>query len=312
MDIQTTLAAFAEVLGFRMIRSEMLPSAEPHIVDQLIAERTTHISKHPLWPVARPLLYRYFHYREALKLADEIATMSGTESLAHISSLLSLEMNVRGLENIPAKGCFILAPTHPTGIADGIAVYDLLKGVRDDFAIFANRDTFRVNPRFRDVIIPVEWRVEEKSHAKSRDTLEMTARAFNEKKAIVLFPSGRIAYWNKDHLTERPWQTSVVALARRYGVPIVPVNITARNSGLFYLLSKYSTELRDMTLFHELLNKKGFAYSIVIGRGIMPGEIEGDAAEVAAHLQDHAVEALARDPDAIFRRAESVPGASVA
>lgn len=300
MDIHTSLAAFAEILGFRVIRRDLQSQATPHVIDQLIAERTTHLSRHPLWPLARPLLYRYFHYREALRLADRIEPMSGMDALEHISRLLALEMKVTGLDNIPREGCFILAPSHPTGIADGIAVYDLLKNIRPDFAIFANRDTFRVNPRFREVIIPVEWRVNEKSHAKSRDTLEMTARAFSQNKAIVLFPSGRIAYWHGDRLTERPWQTSIVALARRYDVPIVPVSMTARNSGLFYLLSRFSTELRDMTLFHELLNKKGFAYSIVIGRKIMPEEIEGDAAEIAARLQHHTVERLAADPLAEF------------
>jgi putative hemolysin len=310
MGIHTSLAAVAEILGLRVIRRDLPSQVTPHVIDQLIAERTTHLSRHPLWPIARPLLYRYFHYREALRLADRIEPMSGIDALEHISRLLALEMKVTGLENIPAEGCFILAPSHPTGIADGIAVYDLLKEKRPDFAIFANRDTFRVNPRFREVIIPVEWRVNEKSHAKSRDTLEMTARAFAEKKAIVLFPSGRIAYWNEDRLTERPWQTSIVALARRYEVPIVPVNITARNSGLFYLLSRFSTELRDMTLFHELLNKKGFAYSIVVGRKIMPDEIEGDAAEVAARLQQHTVEALAANPEAEFGCTPSVDEAA--
>lgn len=300
MDIHTSLAAFAQSLGVRLIGRAGTTKAAPHVIDQLIAERTTHLSRHPLWPVARPLLFRLFHYREALRLADEIAPMSGAASLEHISKLLAFNMSVVGMDNIPAEGGFILAPTHPTGIADGIAIFDLLKTIRPDLAIFANRDTFRINPRFRDVIIPVEWRVNEKTHAKSRDTLEMTARAFAEKKAIVLFPSGRIAYWNENKLTERPWQTSVVALARRYRVPIIPVNMHARNSGLFYLMSKYSTELRDMTLFHELLNKKGFAYSIVIGRAITPDRIEGDAAEVAARLQDHAVDALVADPLAEF------------
>src|SRR5690606_9771246 len=121
-------------------------------------------------------------------------------------------ISTRGKENIPASGAFILAPNHPTGIADGIAVFDLMKDVRPDMAIFANRDALRVNQNFRDLVIPVEWRPGEKSHAKSRDTLEASARAFAAKKAIVLFPAGRIAYWHHDRLTERPWQPSVVAL----------------------------------------------------------------------------------------------------
>ena len=273
-----------------------------HVVDQLIAERATRISRHPLWPLARPLIYRYFHYRQAVSMADEIATLSGWDAFVYLSGLLSLDVSIEGAENLPKSGAFILAPSHPTGIADGIAVFDLLKSARPDMAIFANRDALRVSAQFRDLIIPVEWRQGEKTHSKSRDTLEMTARAFAAGKAVVLFPSGRIAFWNEGKLTERPWQNSVVALARRYQTPIVPANITARNSGLFYLLSKYSTELRDMTVFHELLNKKSFRFRITVGKPIAPDLLEGEAADVAALLQTHTVDALAADPQAEFRR----------
>lgn len=301
MDIHTTLMSVAGVLGNRVLKRDELAAQEPsHIVDQLIAERTTHLSQHPLWPLARPLLYRFLSYRQALVMADEIAALSGWDAMAYISELLSLNVSSRGMENIPSKGCFILAPTHPTGIADGIAIFDLVKSLRPDMAVFANRDALRVNPQFRDLIIPVEWRANEKSHAKSRDTLEMTAKAFSEKKAIILFPAGRIACWNEDKLTERPWQPSVVALARRYEVPIVPVNMAARNSGLFYFLSKYSTELRDMTLFHELLNKKGRGFDMIVGKPIAPNLLEGDPTNLAARLHNHTVVALADDPEAQF------------
>lgn len=272
----------------------------PHVVDQLIAERATRLSQHPTWPFLRPILYRIFDYRLAVSMADDIAPLPGHEAMAYLSRLLSLDITIDGAENIPASGGFVLAPSHPTGIADGIAVFDLLKSMRPDMAIFANRDAVRVTPQFTDLIIPVEWRQGEKTHAKSRDTLEMTARAFAAGKAVVLFPSGRIAHWKEGRLTERPWQTSVVALARRYRVPIVPTRITARNSGLFYFLSKYSTELRDMTVFHELLNKKGRAFSITVGRPIAADRLDGDAAEVTAALQEHTLFALAKDRDAEF------------
>ncbi|EKF18754.1 GNAT family N-acetyltransferase [Nitratireductor pacificus] len=300
MDFHTTLTSVAAVLGNRVLGRDLYAPDTPHVVDQLIAERTTHLSQHMLWPLAQPFLYRFLHYRQAVAMADKVAELPGWEAFSYISGLLSLEISARGMENIPATGGFILAPTHPTGIADGIAVFDLMRDHRRDLAFFANRDALRVNPRFRDLVIPVEWRAGEKSHAKSRDTLEMTAKAFGAGKAIVLFPSGRIAYWNKDKLTERPWQPSVVALARRYEVPVVPVNITARNSGLFYLLSRYSSELRDMTLFHELLNKKGRAISMTIGKPIAPEALGGEPADVAARLQEHAVTRLREDPQATF------------
>ncbi len=292
-------SSFVELIGARRLAGHL--AGNPHIVDQLIAERARGLSSYPLWPLMRPVLYRFLHYREAVRMADEIAPLSGWDALDYLSRLLAIDLRVRGIENVPASGGFILACSHPTGIADGIAVVDMLKQVRRDMAIFANRDALRVSPRFGDVLIPVEWRAGEKSHAKSRHTLEMTARAFADSRAIVLFPSGRIAFWNGDHLAERPWQASLVALARRYEVPIVPVNVAARNSPLFYFVSKKSTELRDMTVFHELLNKKGEPFTLTVGKAIAPDQLDGDLAELTARLQEHTVVALRDDPLAEFR-----------
>jgi putative hemolysin len=299
MNLLPTRPVIAHLPGASGLLGDSGPS--PHVVDQLIAERATRLSRHPLWPVIRPILYRIFDYRLAVTMADAIAPLPGREAMDYLSRLLSLEIEVEGAENLPASGGFVLASSHPTGIADGIAVFDMLKNVRPDMAIFANRDAIRVAAGFADLIIPVEWRQGEKTHAKSRDTLEMTARAFQAERAVVLFPSGRIAYWHEGKLTERPWQPSVVALARRYRVPIVPVRLTARNSGLFYFLSKYSTELRDMTVFHELLNKKGRAFAMTIGRPVSPEKLEGEAGEVTHALQQHTVFALAENRNAEFR-----------
>lgn len=287
-------------------RLEALRTGGDHVIDQLIAERTTLISKHPLWPLIRPLLVRFLHYKQAVAMADQIARLDGWRAFELISNLLSLDITLKGISNLPDSGGFILAPNHPTGIADGIAIFDTLKAVRPDMTIFANRDALRVSPGFRDMIIPVEWRSGEKSYGKSRDTLEMTARAFAENRAVVLFPSGRLAYWNEGRLTERPWQNSVVSLARRYNYPVIPTHISARNSGLFYFLSKHSTEIRDMTLFHELLNKKGQKFAITVGRPITPDQLDGDPAEVAAALQEHTAIRMATDPDAVFAPAARV------
>ena len=271
-----------------------------HIVDQLIAERGGRLVTHPLWPVMRPFLYAGLHYNDAVRLADSIARLSAEESFRHLSGLLRLDVAATGLDRIPRHGGFLMVANHPTGIADGVAVFDLLKDVRPDLAIFANRDAVRVNPRFRDMIIPVEWRETHKSREKTRETLELTNDAVDRGKATILFPSGRIAYWHENRLTERPWKPSAVSLARRYGLPIVPVNIQARNSGLFYWLAKQSTELRDMTVFHELLNKKGCPFRFVIGKTIAPDALDGDPAQVTSALEAHTVKALAENPDAVF------------
>ncbi|MDA4845592.1 GNAT family N-acetyltransferase [Hoeflea poritis] len=271
-----------------------------HVVDELIAERGQKIVKNPLWPVMRPLLHSVLHYRQAIAFADAIANLPGYDAMEYASNLLNLELKVRNGNRIPESGGFVLVCNHPTGIADGVAVFDLLKGRRPDMMIFANRDALRVNPRYAEVIIPVEWREEHKSNLKARETLRLTNRAVEEGKATVLFPSGRIAYWANGKLNERPWKQSAVGLARRYNLPVLPVHMSARNSGLFYWLSKYSTELRDMTVFHEVLNKKRKTFEFNIGHLIQPERLEGDVAAITRSLEHHCVCELADDPDREF------------
>jgi len=271
-----------------------------HIVDQMIAERGQGLTHHPLWPVMRPFLYSLLHYRQAIHFADTVNNMPGFQALDYASSLLDLEIKVERGDRIPARGGFIMALNHPTGIADGIAVFDLLKNRRPDMMFFANRDAIRVNPRFVEIIIPVEWREELKTKLKARETLRLANRAIGDGKVTILFPSGRIAYWSDGKLTERPWKSSAISLARKYNLPILPVHMKARNSGLFYWLSKWSTELRDMTVFHELLNKKSKTFEFRVGNLIPVRALEGDAMDLTKALEQHTVLDLAEDIDSVF------------
>lgn len=271
-----------------------------HIVDTLIAERGQRIVKNPLWPVMRPFLYTLLRYNKALQFANDVANMPGFQCFEYMSNLLKLDIQVRHAERIPETGGFILVSNHPTGIADGVAVFDLLKTRRPDMMFFANRDAVRVNPRFAEMVIPVEWREEYKTKLKTRETLQLTNHAVKEGKATILFPSGRIAYWANGRLNERPWKSSAVGLARKYNLPILPVHMTARNSGLFYWFAKWSTELRDMTVFHELLNKRGDRFDFTIGDLIPVEHLDGDINDVTKGLEQHTVFGLAADDNARF------------
>ena len=69
------------------------------------------------------------------------------------------------------------------------------------------------------------------------------------------FRPGRLAKRRWWSLHERPWMASGAMMARRFNLPVVPLHITARNSALFYLFDRIHPTLRDITLFHEVLNK---------------------------------------------------------
>ena len=298
MEIQSATSTFAGVINGRA--PARMASTDQHIVDQLIAERGQTLVKSALWPMIRPPLYKVLHYRQAVTMADAVADMTGLQCFGHVSDLLKLDVRVTGSRNLPRKGGFILVSNHPTGIADGVAVYDMLRDIRPDFMFFANRDAIRVSKGLADIIIPVEWRADHKSHAKSRETLVRTNRAFKDGRAIVLFPSGRIAYWSRGGLKERPWQATGIQMAKRYNVPIVPMHIEARNSWLFYLLAHRNPELRDMTVFHELLNKSDKTFAMTLGAPIDPDTLEADVQDLTVKLQHHCEHRLRDDPEAVF------------
>jgi putative hemolysin len=257
-----------------------------HIVDQLIRERAVKLSKSTFWPLYRLTLNGLLDYKKAKRMVDEAGRMEAHEAFAYASDMIGMDLKVEGLENVPPEGPLIIACNHPTGIADGLALHDVIAKVRRDPIVFVNADAIRLNPRLTEKLIPVEWREDKKSRAKSRETLKATKKAFDEGRSIILFPSGRLAYMNDNkELIERPWMTTVANLPKRYKCPVVPVHLKSRNSWLYYWFNNIDEELRNMTLFHELLNKKGQTFDFHIGKPIQPQELLQDDQAAAKELQ---------------------------
>lgn len=274
---------------------------EPHIVDLLIAERAPKLAASPVWPAARPLLYALLDYKKARRMADAIAPLSGRAALDHVSQLLALQVEARGLERTAAAGRLIVVCNHPTGIADGIAVYDALMRVRADLCFYANSDAHRVAPRLDEVLIPVEWLEAKRTRQTARLTLEETRAAMEAERCLVVFPAGRLARRQADgRLADPPWTSTAIAVARKHKAAVLPINVAGPWSTLFHLFHGFSQELRDITLFHELLNKQGRRFELTVGPPIPPEALAGDAGEITARLKTYVEQILPADPDAPF------------
>ena len=273
----------------------------PHIVDVLIAERAPKLSASPAWPLVRPLLYAMLDYGRARRMADAIAPLPGRAALEHVSALLSVQVTARGLEHAPAKGRLIVVCNHPTGIADGIAVYDVLKALRPDLCFYANSDAHRIAPGLGEVLTPVEWVEAKRTRERTRRTLLATRDALEAERCLIIFPSGRLARRQADgRLSDPPWAPSAVSLARKYDVPILPVHVAGPWSTLFHFFNRFSGELRDITLFHELLNKQGRRFSLTIGAPIRPEALEGEPTDAIRAVKAYVERDLPADPARAF------------
>ncbi|MRX50019.1 glycerol acyltransferase [Paracoccus sp. S-4012] len=257
-------------------------------LDPLIAERAPWFFSGKRWhAVFRSAMMAALQYPRTLDLAAEFRDLPSDEIVRRMQALIVRDLRVEGLENLPATGPALIVSNHPTGIADGLVMHSVVGAVRDDLFIYANHDIIRVLPQLEDLIAPVEWRVEKRSHAKTRATMDYTRRALLEQgRAGLIFPSGRLAKRSGLHLNERPWMASAAMIAKKFAAPVIPVRIFARNSALFYVLDAIHPTLRDVTLFHEVLNKAGHTYKISIGRPIDPESLPKNSEEGITILRD--------------------------
>lgn len=275
--------------------------ASPHICDVLIAERAPRLTASPFWPLVRPFLYRALNYRQAVRMADAVQPLSGAEALDYMSDLLDLKVSVLNGDRIPTAGRCIVVANHPTGIADGIAVFDAIKARRPDAIFFANADAVRVSPRLGEAIIPVEWVHDKRTREKTRLTLQAAKEAFEAGRCVVMFPAGRLARIGKDgSVTDPEWAPTAASLARKYDAPVVPIHVSGPYSRLFHWFDRFSQELRDITLFHELLNKRKKPFALKVGKPIPPSRLDIDAVKATYALKAFTERVLPSQPDADF------------
>ncbi|GGH51999.1 glycerol acyltransferase [Frigidibacter albus] len=249
-------------------------------IDPLIAERAPWLfTGRPHHTVARHLLTRLLGYPKTVAIGTAVEHEPTERIMATMAQIIAQDVQVTGLDNIPRNGPAMVVANHPTGIADGIILWSVLQSVRPDLFIYANSDILRILPQMQSLILPVEWRMDKRTLAKTRETMTLTRAALDQGRLGVIFPSGRLAKRRGLRLYERDWMPSAAMIARKFDIPVVPLNIRARNSALFYLFDLIHPTLRDITLFHETLNKGRQPYRVTVGRPIPPERLPETSAE---------------------------------
>lgn len=247
-------------------------------VDPLIAERAPWLFDPTLTArTARSVLDRLLAYERSIEIGTTYVDLPVQEIMADLARRIARRVTATGLENVPTSGPALIVTNHPTGIADGIILQDRLLSRRSDAFYYANSDILRVLPQFADIIVPVEWREDRRTVSKTRETMQLTRAALDAGRMGVIFPSGRLAKRRGLRLHERPWMASAAMIARKFALPVIPLHIRARNSAMFYAFDAMHPTLRDITLFHETLNKDVQPYHLTFGRPLDGAALPRDA-----------------------------------
>jgi len=181
---------------------------------------------------------------------------------------IKFEIPDEDLKRLPKDGAYITVSNHPLGGIDGILLLKLMLGQRSDFKIIANFLLHRIVP-MKPYIMPVnpfENRKDVKSSISGFKNAILHLRAGHP---LGIFPAGEVSTYRDGKLViDRPWEEAAMKLVKKAEVPVVPIYFHAKNSKLFYKLSKISDTLRTAKLPSEVLTQKRRVIKVRIGKPI--------------------------------------------
>lgn len=187
---------------------------------------------------------------------------------------IKFEIPEEDLRRIPKDGTFITVSNHPLGGIDGILLLKLLIEKRPDYKIIANFLLHRIEP-MKPYIMPVNPFEDRKDAQSSLSGIKNALAHLKEGYPLGIFPAGEVSTYKDDKLiVDKPWEEGAIKLIQKAKVPIIPIYFHAKNSKLFYLLSKLNPTLRTAKLPSELLSQKGRAIKVRIGKPISVSDQE--------------------------------------
>jgi len=182
---------------------------------------------------------------------------------------VDFELHEEDFKRIPKTGPFIIVSNHPLGALDGILLMHIIRKIRPDFKVMGNFLLHKILP-LQPMVIPVNPFETRKDIYNNLNGMRDVLRTLKEGGCIGIFPAGEVSYRDDDgNLQDKEWQESAIKLIKKAKVPVVPVFFKAKNSELFYRISKIHPDFQTAMLPSEMLKKRSRPIQIRIGKPIL-------------------------------------------
>jgi putative hemolysin len=217
---------------------------------------------------------------KALKISKLNKFYDGNKHLKDVDFLnailddlqIKFEIPEEDFKRLPKEGAYITISNHPLGGIDGVLLLKLMLEREPNFKIIANFLLHRIEP-LKKYIMPVNPFENHKDSKSSVIGIKETLRHLSDGKPLGMFPAGEVSSYKDGKLmVDKPWEEGAIKVIRKAQVPVVPIYFHARNSWLFYFLSKISGTFRTAKLPSEVFSQKRRVIKVRIGKPISVAE----------------------------------------
>ncbi|MCX7089166.1 MAG: lysophospholipid acyltransferase family protein [Methylococcales bacterium] len=201
--------------------------------------------------------------------------------------------------NIPSEGRLLIVANHPIGTLDGLALVKLVRSVRPDVRIVANRVLSQMEP-LQSVFLSVDVLA---GHQNLRATYRAMLEALENESALIIFPAGEVSRITPKGIRDGLWQSGFIKLARRAKCSVLPVHIKAKNSAWFYSLSTVYKPLGTLWLVNEMFNKRHQEIKFKVGAPIPHtalAESDESDEQLSQRFRKHVLNLGKKHPKSLF------------
>ena len=224
-----------------------------------------------LWPQARPtpwqkrLLKKLFHEEEFRQFAADHRHLKGLDMVEQVLDHLDILCTIpaHDLEQIPAHGPLIVMANHPTGTLDGLALLYAVSRVRRDVKVVTNRMLTHLEP-LSSLFIPVD----NMGGRTAKSSFTLMEQHLQNAGVLIFFPAGEVSRPTRTGIRDKKWHPGFIKLAGKFRAPLLPMNIHARNSLLFYASTLLSPNLSMLLLMQQMFRRRHSRLPVKIGQQI--------------------------------------------
>ena len=194
--------------------------------------------------------------------------LSGVPFINEILNGWKIKVDIKGSENIPSSGRYVLAANHPVGAMDALVFFSVVNRFFPEVISPSNELLYHIT-NLRPLLLPL--------NVFGKNTKETTANLhnlFESDTQVLIFPAGEVSRRKKGIISDPVWKKSFIPKAIQYKRDIIPFYISGRNTNLFYNVANIRTSLgiklyiETLLLPREMMNQKNSTVTITIGKVI--------------------------------------------